>query len=219
MRYRAVLVGAASLLLIGSQVRAQTSDQPAEVHLRNQCRLAAQVLRTGHPEGRTAWALAVIGNCAEEGPPALVALWSEQSGDSIRAERVLDASSRLRDQRLADAAVQVARNDQNPESLRVAAILLLMRYADPYTGLAVPLLAPPPGWTPGQRVRLFLGGRGSHAIPQLTGAMPLADGFASNVIREFRSIAEHASSPRVQYVAAALAARLESDRASHSPGS
>ena len=210
MRYRAILVGAAGLLLIGAPTRAQTSDEPAEVHLRNQCRLAAQVLQTGHPEGRTEWALGIIGNCTEEGPLALVALWSEQSRDSIRAVRVLDASSRLRDQRLAEVAVQVARNDQNPEALRVAAILLLMRYADPYTGLDVSLLAVPPGWTPGHRVRLFLGGRGSHAIPQLNGAIPLDDGFANGVITEFRSLAEHATSPRVQYVAAALAARLES---------
>jgi hypothetical protein len=195
--------------MASSDVRAQNTDRPAEVNLRNQCRLAAQIVRSGHPVNKSAWALDMIGNCAEEGPPVLVEKWGDISLDSIRSARVLDASSGIRDGRLAEVAIRIAHDSRFPETRRVAAMLLLVRYADPYTGLAVSLLAPPPDWNAGQDVRMIVGWGSSHPIPQLTGHVPLPEDFTSNIIAELKSVAAASTDARVQYVATGLAKRLE----------
>jgi hypothetical protein len=152
-----------------------------------------------------------IGNCAHEGPAALVKLWSEVGNDSARAEAVVDAASRVRDQRLADAATAIAKDVRKSDAVRLAAIILLVRYADPHTGLAVSLLTPPISWQPGQNVRMIQGGRSPHAIPQVTGDVPLSSTFANDVVATLRTLGEGDPSRRVQYVAAGLVARLNWD--------
>jgi hypothetical protein len=208
-----ILLAAAAMTLAGVTSAAAQSDRPDEVHLRNDCRLAAQVLDTGQPANRRDWALHTIWLCGEEGPPILARMWSQAKTDSARAESVLDLSSRLRDSRIADAATAVARDASSPDAARLAAIILLIRYADPYSGLSVRLLAVPDGWTPGRPVRTLSGGRSPHAIYQTGGASPLPAGFSGDVIRTLRSLATSDPSVRVRYASEALARRLEWDLA------
>jgi hypothetical protein len=213
MQHHTRILAAASLFVaLVHTVAVGQSDRREDVHLRNDCRLAAQVLRTGQPATKTSWAWAVISLCANDGPPVLAELWaSVSSDDSARAETVLNASSRLRDQRIADAARRVAMNPANTDAVRLSGIILLIRYADPHSGLAVPLLVAPDGWTPGRRVRMISGGWGPHKIPQTEGEVPLGADFGNSVVSLLRAIAGGDSSHRIQYVATGLASRLEWD--------
>lgn len=209
---RTVLVGWLSVIASGTNVSGQGNDRPEEVRLRNDCRLAAQVLQTGHPAPKTAWAMEMIASCAIDGPPILAYLWSQPSLDSARAERVLDASSRLRDQRIAGAALHAAQTTSNPEAVRLAGVILLVRYIDPHAGLAVPLLVPPTGWRPGMHVRSIPLGSSPHAIPQLTGDAPLPSDFADKALAALGVLGAGDPNPRVQWAATGLVRRFETRR-------
>jgi hypothetical protein len=209
MLMRSCLLVAAATVLVAVPVIGQNSERPSEVHFRNQCRLAAQVIETGHPAGRKAWALDWIGNCDQDGPPVLATLWSRPALDSADVERVLDASGRIRDQRLADAASSIAGDENAPDHIRVAALILLVRYADTYTGLSPADLRVPAGWVPGRHVRPIVGGHGSHRIPQVDGGTPLPAAFAAESIERLQAVAESTTSLRVRYAAEALVARIK----------
>ena len=59
----------ALLFLVPSAASAQQSRSavPDSVHARNHCRLAGQVVRTGQPATKRAWAWAVLPACGSEG--------------------------------------------------------------------------------------------------------------------------------------------------------
>jgi hypothetical protein len=208
-----IILGAAVLTLAGVSSALAQTDRPDEVHLRNDCRLAAQVLNTGQPANKREWAIGTISLCAQEGPPILARMWSQVTSDSAQADSILDLSSRLRDARIAEAATAVAKDAGKTDAVRLAAIVLLIRYADPYSGLSVRLLAVPQGWTPGRPVRSLSGGRSPHAIYQTGGGSALPPTFTNDVIRLLRSLASSDPSVRVRYAAEALARRLEWDLA------
>jgi hypothetical protein len=73
----------ASLLLILSVTACSASAQvrPDSIHHRNGCRLAVQIVRTGHPAPHTTWAFEEVGHCGEAGGEAVAA--------RIRADRQL----------------------------------------------------------------------------------------------------------------------------------
>lgn len=214
MRLAHLLAGALALWASTSAV-GQNSEQSAEVRHRNDCRLAAQVLQTGHPANRAGWAVEMIGTCAKEGPAVLVQLWSQPALDSTTAGQLLNAGSRIRDERIARAALEVARNASHRETVRVMAIALLIFYADPYSRLSIPGLVPPPGWVPGQHVRMVSGGTSPHKIPQQNGEAPLSSEFVARTAAALRALGSSDPSPRIQYVATGLARRLEHQAASH----
>lgn len=204
-----MLAGCLGIAVASANVSAQSSERPADVQLRNDCRLAAQVLRTGHPAPKAEWAMKMIANCAVDGPPVLAQLWSAPALDSARAEQLLDASTRLRDDRLADAALRVLQTTTHPEAARLAGLILLVRYADPYAGLAVPLLVPPAGWVPGRPVRSIPVGLSPHENPQLRGEVPLPPDFVDETLAVLRQLGISEPNPRVRWAAAGLVRTLE----------
>jgi hypothetical protein len=64
-------------------------SEAVDVHTRNNCRLTAQVLRTGHPAPRWDWAVSYIRRCEQSGPEALIFAWT------ARAPREREALGRL----------------------------------------------------------------------------------------------------------------------------
>ncbi len=209
MRIASYLLAGSLAVTASTSAYGQNSDRPGTVQLRNDCRLAAQVLQSGQPANKTTWAAGMIGACPREGPAVLAQLWARPAVDSATADQLLNASVRIRDQRLASAALAVARNTSNDETVRVIAIGLLYLYADPFGSLSIPDLVPPSGWVPGQHVRMFPVGWGSHEIPQQDGDVPLSSGFAAETALALRALGHSDPSPRVQYVATGLARRLE----------
>lgn len=114
-----------------------------DAHLRNDCRLAAQVLRTGNPAPHRVWAMETIARCGDLGGPAVVAtVWTEPPNDTGLLERLYSASYMLRDRRITEAAAGAARNGALPQIVRLNAIRVLAAHAEPRYMLSVADLTP-----------------------------------------------------------------------------
>lgn len=122
------------LAFLGSAIPLRALDAQSEQqdpHIRNDCRLAAQVLETGHPAPHHVWALDFITRCEQSGAPALAALWQRPPADSGRLEQLFFASYRLRDSRLTRAVVDAAANRTLPQLVRLNALRVLAGHAAP----------------------------------------------------------------------------------------
>lgn len=206
---RAAVACAVTLLAItGAPVGAQ-NDRTAEVHHRNQCRLAAQVVETGEPSPRREWARTYITTCAEEGPRILARAWRTTPADTARLGDLVNASGRLRDERLYDAMQAVASDRSRPDVVRVAAMLALSRYVDPHSAVWFSDLRIPEDSV--RRIPLVTGWQthGGH----LEGTRPLNRSVANPVLQLLDEIAQQqAVEPRtVWYAAAVLAKRVRTD--------
>lgn len=89
------------LSLLAAAVPARAQDERlAEVRERNDCRLAAQVLATGHPHPRYEWARSTIVNCEDEGPAYFASQWRTAPADTAALRLLIAAASRVRDARV-----------------------------------------------------------------------------------------------------------------------
>jgi hypothetical protein len=134
---------------VSAQARENT-----DVQLRNDCRLAAQVVRTGHPAPHREWAYGIIRQCGESGPPAVAARWltaPPTEGEDLRA--LIGATAAFRTQDVFDAVATVARTPSTDERVRAHALALLHSYVHPGTWLSADDLfqpqnnRPPRIWT------------------------------------------------------------------------
>lgn len=105
--------------------------ETADIHLRNDCRLAAQVVQTGHPAPKFDWAISTLQLCDESGPPALAAAWRAAAPDTAVLGMLVYTSQRLRDQRIAAAVLEALQDASRPQIVRLSAIRLLISYAAP----------------------------------------------------------------------------------------
>jgi hypothetical protein len=118
-------------VLAGTPLSAQTRERD-DVHLRNDCRLAAQVISTGHPAPRREWAYGIIRGCDESGPRTLAMAWrTSVPGDPASLGLLVAATRTFNDRSVVDAVSDVARNRDAPEAARVHAFTLLYSYAVP----------------------------------------------------------------------------------------
>jgi hypothetical protein len=129
------------------------SAQPREstdVRLRNDCRLAAQVVRTGHPSPHREWAYGVIRQCGESGPPAVAARWlTAPPNEREDLRELIGATAAFHTRNVFDAVATVARAPSANERVRAYALALLHSYAHPGRSLsAEDLLHPPNGRPP-----------------------------------------------------------------------
>jgi hypothetical protein len=127
--------------------------QPGEgqdPHLRNDCRLAAQVIRTGHPAPSRDWAFDTIRRCDASGPRVLADLWlAATPAEQGELERLFNVTRDFNDRQLLDAVIDVARRSGAPETTRVYAFALLYSYAVPGLYLEIGDLLDPRGTPPG----------------------------------------------------------------------
>lgn len=125
--YICVLLGA----LLPSRVHGQNSADPDSVKHRNDCRLAEQVLVTGHPKPHRDWALQIIGSCGLGAADAIAAAWKNPPSDTLNLSTLFLASSRYRDGQIYDAVMRVVQDRTRPDLVRVAALGVLASYAQP----------------------------------------------------------------------------------------
>src|SRR4051812_27376125 len=96
-----ILLLAALLAFVPTRGYSQGRDVSDSVHQRNNCRLASQVIRTGHPATHLQWAYSQIPACGSEGGEALAARLRELRGSrdtaAIRALTMPFATLRDRD--------------------------------------------------------------------------------------------------------------------------
>jgi len=176
-------------LLAGAVLSAgPLSAQPGEredAHLRNDCRLAAQVLRTGHPAPRHAWALGAIRRCDISGPEVLAAVWRERvPSDTVELGELFAATRDFNDRRVVDAVADVARRTQAPETTRIYALALLFNYAAPglyvdfhdllHPGSHLPALSSVSHDTRAQETRALLGDL-RPAVREILGSVVAAE--------------------------------------------
>lgn len=127
--FAALIAGLMATAAAAAPLSAQTDQN--DPHLRNDCRLAAQVLTTGHPAPHYDWALEFIPRCGEDGATALTHLWRNPPADEGRLNSLFVASYTLRDSRVTAAAVEAAANRTLPQPARLAALRVLAGHAVP----------------------------------------------------------------------------------------
>lgn len=167
-RSASALILAAVLLGAGSRAGGAQEEGVTELsspHLRNDCRLAAQILETGHPQPHSAWALETIGRCEESAGAALAALWTSPAADADALEQLFRASAQVRDQRIYDAVVRAAEDGGQPTIVRLTALRVLAAYVEPSAAVPPDYLmeADPDAYRVASR---------NHAT-QIDGAVPL----------------------------------------------
>jgi hypothetical protein len=152
MKINALVLAIIVSLVSFSQADAQTA-RPDSVKHRNDCRLAGQVLDSGHPANRLEWAAYYVRRC---GP----GMWAHHSVAAVKRYRnsrnsdalalVWENLGWLHDQDVFDAAGEIARDRTSSREARLWAILTLAKYVDPRSTYTLATLTAPPS-APGDR--------------------------------------------------------------------
>lgn len=120
----AITIGVAAAAGDPVSLRAQ-----GDVHLRNDCRLASQVLRTGHPAPRRQWAWSVIPSCSNSAGAVLAVVWRAPAERELA--QLWGASYRVRDARLTRAVLTAFRDPSRSRAERLVAARVLASHAAP----------------------------------------------------------------------------------------
>lgn len=102
---------------------------PDSVHLRNDCRLATQILRTGNPANKQEWALGIISWCGRDGVDAFAAVWrnAENTGDSLVLANLMHSVFQIRDAVLFEILLSTAESPTSSVRARVEAWYYLLQ--------------------------------------------------------------------------------------------
>src|SRR6266550_4354624 len=108
---------------------------PAQTHvesvkLRNDCRIAVQVLTAGVPGPQRTEALNTIGLCGSEGVPALVKVWSAAGDDRADLGLLVRATRAFVTPELVSPLFATLEQPGRTRTARVAALMVLLTYAD-----------------------------------------------------------------------------------------
>lgn len=124
-----------SLALMALPVCAMAQANPDSVKHRNDCRLAEQVLRTGHPAPHTKWAREFIGFCGYD-------VWGRATAAEVRRLRASQDVKELKeawrgiaslvDANFFEAAAEIAGDRGASTPARTFALLHLAMLTDPY---------------------------------------------------------------------------------------
>lgn len=126
-----LLIGSALLTLAARPASAQTSERQ-DPHVRNDCRLAAQIIRTGNPSPHRAWAYEAIRYCEESGPDVLVAVWRTAAPENrIALMELVRATGNFNDMRIVNVLAEVFGSGRHSDTTRIYAGVLLYSYAVP----------------------------------------------------------------------------------------
>ena len=124
----ASLIVVATGLLPSSQAEAQADTDT--IHLRNDCRLARQVLETGHPAPQRREAMLTIARCGLEAAPTLAVVWNNPPVGRGDLQLLVTSTRAIATPELVQTLLgAVQRTDLSTEQ-RVAALIVLITYAD-----------------------------------------------------------------------------------------
>jgi len=189
----------------GAAAAAQQNPVATSAQHRADCRLAHQVLTSGHPANKREWAEGYIRSCPAEAPAWLVRQWGEVEADTDRVTRLVWLSSELRDARLYSAAREVILDVGRADVVRAGAMLLLARYVNPGNAMTLESLRPPPG----EVVGIPSSTDSNTGSSQGPGSEPLGD-VGAQVVALLDDLAQHRDShPKaVWYAAAVISQRI-----------
>lgn len=115
------LTGTTLVLSLALAKPASAQADPDSVHQVERCRLAAQVVTTGHPQPQELWAFGFVSHCGSVGAAAL-AQFVRTTADSSLLDRTLQASHLLQDATLFDALVTTATSPSSPVYARILSL-------------------------------------------------------------------------------------------------
>lgn len=144
-------IAVAALLLFAFPLAAQRTE-PEDVQLRNDCRLAEQVVRTGNPAPHRSWAFSFIIQCGESGSSALASVWEQSSTDEWTLQQLAITTYRLRTRGVFVAVSRAARSQENARLVRVYALGMLYSFAVPGSSVDARELLQP---RENRRVRIY----------------------------------------------------------------
>ena len=204
-----LLMVLAAAALLGTNVGAGVAQEPeyqqkrerGDVHRRNDCRLAVQILLSGQPANKREWALDTIALCDESGPPVLARMWREVAEDSASVDHMIYRSVHMRDRRVYDVVLAIARDRSVPALKRAAALHLLGRWARPGFTLEYEQFFAP-GFESVEKNGVQYSSM-SHDT-QYEGAAPLPPAIRQEVLGLAREIANADSNFRLRATAALL---------------
>lgn len=122
----------ASAVAVSAPVAAQDVSRAGEVQHRSDCRLAVQVMETGHPAPHRDWAYGILPHCgADAGPAAVASLWNgRRRFASDELPMLVRATSEIRDRRIYLALRDFARRPGADVEARLHALALLVGYVN-----------------------------------------------------------------------------------------
>lgn len=113
-------------MLVPASMGAQ-SAMPDSVHLRNDCRLAEQVIATGNPAPRKQWALKVVWGCSDAGPAIATAFAAARgSTDTAYLNALTAPMTQLRDGQVFRTALDVAQDRGASTEARIFGMRVLI---------------------------------------------------------------------------------------------
>jgi hypothetical protein len=127
----------ASVQLIASNALPSIAQQDSIAQHRNDCRLAAQIITTGHPDPHRPWAFAEIGRCGSDGGVAIAEALRrlrDLSVTSHDSERLLNAARSFQDRTVYETALALADDQGATVFARVSALRVLLSLVDPTKG-------------------------------------------------------------------------------------
>lgn len=122
------LLAVAATAIVASVIPGRVHAQD-DVYLRNDCRLASQILRTGHPVPHREWAWSVIPSCRDSAGSVLAAVWSDPPEGEL--SQLWGVSYRVRDARLTRTVVAALRDPSRSRAVRIVAARVLASHAAP----------------------------------------------------------------------------------------
>ncbi|HET7234310.1 MAG TPA: hypothetical protein VFJ16_30130 [Longimicrobium sp.] len=136
MRPNHIALAAMVFTIPVSDARAQ---QSSEAHARNNCRLAEQVLATGHPAPHTEWAIRVIPGCGARGGQAVSAFLqrTRRATESGPLDRLVESVWGMRDSRIFATALSIAGDATSSEYARLQSIRILSSLVTANTHVSV----------------------------------------------------------------------------------
>ncbi|HEX8394550.1 MAG TPA: hypothetical protein VF665_19540 [Longimicrobium sp.] len=204
--------GVLAILILGSEMpcaaQQNSRDAGVEARIRNECRLASQVLRARHPATKLQWAAELAPFCPASGPQALAGWWRAVPDGPAEFDDLTRASMKVRDGELYSALLGIAGDPARPARVRVAAMLVLSKYVNPGTGVWLTDLVPPDSI---RRIPMALGSTTYTSYAQ--GHVPMPTGISPQILALLERIAaDRSGQPReVWYAAGMLAKRVRFD--------
>lgn len=191
-----LLLSALLGLTLPSALHAQAD--PDSVKLRNDCRLAAQVLSTGQPAPHFEDALTTIARCGSEAVSPLLSMWTAAPSDRDELLPLIMATRRVAAPPIADRLFDLMGEPSAPLDVRLAAIMVTVTWADPHAWPTFDDLR-----SRGPDSMKLRGWVTDHGAP-MSGRESLEPGFVDRLRSALEAIA--ASDPSEEMVAAAAIA-------------
>ena len=122
-----------ALILILPACAAAQQGTSDSVHIRNQCRLATQIVTTGNPDPHSAWAYEQIARCGTQGGAAVAAATraARQLSDTEALDRITSTALYLLDGQVIQAALEIVEDRAATKQARVFAFRTLILAVSP----------------------------------------------------------------------------------------